>query len=165
MEHGSRAKVTHRARDMLHAPHESIMVGVHRQVHTNRNPQRSELRVIHIQITVALATWCLEVTARRSSFVDILLPNMSCQQRRGALASVYWRSCPPLLLCNILQFHTAHVARGEEAPVAPARGLINSQALSLVSRLRLTFHIFLIRLGGCSALCSLSSCGPWSSWA
>jgi hypothetical protein len=51
MEHGSRAKVTHRARDMLHAPHESIMVGVHRQVHTNRNPQRSELRGIHIQIT------------------------------------------------------------------------------------------------------------------
>jgi hypothetical protein len=96
MEHGSRAKVTHRARDMLHAPHESIMVGVHRQVHTNRNPQRSELRGIHIQIHGP--TWCLEVTARRSSFVDILLPNLSCQQRRGALASVYsGGSCPPLL--------------------------------------------------------------------
>ena len=97
MEHGSRAKVTHRARDMLHTPHESIMVGVHSQVHTNRNPQRSELRGIHIQITVPLGACCLEVTARRSSFVDILLPNLSCQQRRGALASVsvYWRVMSP----------------------------------------------------------------------
>ena len=96
MEHGSRAKVTHRARDMLHAPHESIMVGVHRQVHTNRNPQRSELRGIHIQITVPLGAWRSPRVAHPLwTFYCLYL---SCQQRRGALASVYsGGSCPPLL--------------------------------------------------------------------
>lgn len=124
MEHGSRAKVTHRARDMLHAPHESIMVGVHRQVHTNRNPQRSELRGIHIQITVPLGAW-------RSPRVAHPLWTFYCLICPVNSAAVHLRVCtgghvPPC--CYVIsQFHTAHV-RTRRSPIAPN----NANAYSLL---------------------------------